>query len=137
MNDIFSSEISELIEIIKETNSSNNIIIVCTIISCIISVIALAISLYLGYTQIKEKLIRKKVTGYIYSFFAPIYSVTKLPSTQRIIEDNKNIIFSESDIFNTIIELNNLGLIEAVGDTMTGLNQLKWKPHTIYNRKEK
>lgn len=136
MNEELYNKIVELIKVLKDTNSSNNIVIICTIISCIISLVALGISLYLAYTQIKEKMLKKKITGYIYSFFAPTYLITKLPSTKQIIDSNKNLWFSENDIFNTIVELNNQGLIEACGDLNTQLNELKWKPHTIYTGKE-
>ena len=61
--------------------------------------------------------------------------IDRLPSTKHIINENKNFWFSETDIFNTIIELNNQGLIEACGDTSTQLNELKWKQHTIYTGK--
>lgn len=137
MNEELYNKIVELINVLKETNSSNNIVIVCTIVSCLISFVALGISLYLAYTQIKEKILRKKVTGYIYSFFAPTYLINNLPSTKQIIDNNKGIFLSETDIFNTIIELNNQGLIQACGDLSTQLYELKWKPHTIYNGKEK
>lgn len=135
MNEELYNKIVELINVLKDANSSNCIVIICTIISCVISILALGISLYLAYTQVKEKMIRKKVTGYIYSFFAPTYMIDRLPSTKQIINENKNFWFSETDIFNTIIELNNQGLIEACGDTSTQLNELKWKPHTIYTGK--
>lgn len=135
MNEELNNKIVELINVLKDTNSSNSIIIVCTIISCIISFVALGISLYLAYTQIKEKMLKKKITGYIYSFFAPSYLIERLPSTEQIIKGNKSFWFSKTDIFNTIIELNNQGLIEACGDLSTQLNELKWKPHTIYNGK--
>ena len=62
-----------------------------------------------------EKMLKKKITGYIYSFFAPSYLIERLPSTEQIIKGNKSFWFSKTDIFNTIIELNNQGLIEACG----------------------
>lgn len=105
MNEELYNKIVEIINVLKETNSSNGIEIICTIISCFISIIALGISLYLAYIQIKEKMLKKKITGYIYSFFAPSYIIDRLPSTEQIINENKNFCFSETDIFNTIIEL--------------------------------
>lgn len=93
MNEELYNKIVELIKVLKDTNSSNNIVIICTIISCFISILALGISLYLAYTQIKEKMLRKKVAGYIYSFFAPAYMIDRLPSTKQIINYNKNFWF--------------------------------------------
>ena len=137
MNEELYNIIVELIKVLKDSNSSNNIVIICTIISCFIFILALGISLYFAYTQIKEKMLRKIVVGYIYSFFAPSYQIDKLPSTKEIVQKSKNFWFSETDIFNTIIELNNQGLIEACGDLLTQLNELKWKPNTIYFRNVK
>ncbi len=129
--------IDKLIDAIKYSNSTNNVILVCTIISCIIAIISLIISLVILYLQIKDRLLRKKVTGYIYSFFAPTYIVTQLPTTQQIIKELKTILFNEKDIFDTIIELNKENIISAVGDTCTTLTNLKWKPNTNYYKNER
>lgn len=94
--------IDKLINAIKYSNSTDNVILVCTIISCIIAIISLIISLFVLYLQIKDRLLRKSVMGYIYSFFAPTYIVTQLPTTQQIIKELKTILFNEKDIFATI-----------------------------------
>lgn len=130
-------QIMKLIEVIKESNSSNNIILVCTIISSVIAIVSLIISLFIFFIQIKDRMLKKKVLGYVYSYFAPTYMVDKLPSTQQIENDLKSIIFSKKDIFNTIIELNKENFISAVGDLSTNLPNLKWKPQTIYHKNGK
>lgn len=130
-------QIMKLIEVIKESNSSNNIILVCTIISSVIAIVSLIISLFIFFIQIKDRMLKKKVLGYVYSYFAPTYMVDKLPSTQQIENDLKSIIFSKKDIFNTIIELNKENFISAVGDLSTNLPNIKWKPHTIYHKNGK
>lgn len=67
--------IDKLIDAIKYSNSTNNVILACTIISCIIAIISLIISLVILYLQIKDRLLRKKAIGYLYSFFCSnIYS---------------------------------------------------------------
>lgn len=131
-------KIIELIEILKDTNSTDNIVLVCTIISCVIAVISLLISLFIFFLQIKDRLLKKKVLGYIYRYFASTYMVDNLPSTQQIENDLKNILFSKKDVFDTLIELNKENFISAVGDLSTDLPNIKWKPNTIYhkNRKE-
>lgn len=125
-------KIIELINVIKESSSDNNITLICTIISCIVALGSLAISIYIGFLQFKDRLLRKKVIGFVYSYFAPTYMVDKLPSTNDIQNKLKSIIFSKQDIFDTIIELNKENIIHAVGDLSTDLENLKWKPHTIY-----
>lgn len=129
--------IDKLINAIKYSNSTDNVILVCTIISCIIAIISLIISLFVLYLQIKDRLLKKNVMGYIYSFFAPTYIVTQLPTTQQITKELKTILFTEKDIFNTIIELNKENIISAVGDTCTTLPNLKWKPNTNYYKNER
>lgn len=129
--------IDKLINAIKYSNSTDNVILVCTIISCIIAIISLIISLFVLYLQIKDRLLRKNVMGYIYSFFAPTYIVTQLPTTQQITKELKTILFTKKDIFNTIIELNKENIISAVGDTCTTLPNLKWKLNTNYYKNER
>lgn len=128
--------IDKLIDAIKYSNSSNNIVLTCTVISCLIALISLIISLIVLFLQLKDRLLRKKVMGYIYQFFAPTYIVTQLPTTKKIIKELKTILFSEKDIFDTIIVLNKENIISAVGDTCTNLPDLKWKPNTNYYKSE-
>lgn len=130
-------KIIELIEVLKDTNSSNNIVLVCTIVSCVIAVISLIISLFIFFLQIKDRLLKKKVLGYVYRYFAPTYMVDNLPSTQQIENDLKNVLFSKKDIFDTLIELNKENFISAVGDLSTDLPNIKWKPNTIYHKNGK
>lgn len=127
-------QIIQLIEAIKESNSSNNIILICTIISSVIAAISLFISLSIFFLQLKDRLLKKKVLGYVYSFFAPTYTIDKLPSTKQIENDLKCILFSKKDIFDTLIELNKEIFIYAVGDLSTDLSNIKWKPNTIYHK---
>lgn len=121
-------KIIELIETIKNSNTNNNVILICTIISCGIALISLLISLYFGFLQFKDRLLKKKVLGYIYRYYAPIYSVANLPTTSQIEKKLKNIIFSKQDIFDTLIELNKENMIEAVSSLNTNLSNVKWKP---------
>lgn len=127
-------QIIQLIEAIKESNSSNNIILICTIVSSVIAAISLLISLSIFFLQLKDRLLKKKVLGYVYSFFAPTYMVDKLPSTKQIENDLKCMLFSKKDIFDTLIELNKENFIYAVGDLSTDLSNIKWKPNTIYHK---
>ena len=127
-------QILQLIEVIKENNSSNNIILICTIISSIIAVISLFISLSIFFLQLKDRFLKKKVLGYVYRFFAPTYMVDNLPSTKQIEDELKCILFSKKDIFDTLIELNKENFISAVGDLSTDLPNIKWKPNTIYHK---
>lgn len=127
-------KIIELIEILKDTNSTNNIVLVCTIISCVIAIISLLISLFIFFLQIKDRLLKKKVLGYIYRYFAPTYKEDNLPSTQQIENDLKNILFSKKDVFDTLIGLNKENFISVVGDLSTDLLNIKWKPNTIYHK---
>ena len=120
-------KIIELIETIKNSNT-NNIILICTIISCGIALTSLLISLYFGFLQFKDRLLKKKVLGYIYRYYAPTYSITNLPTTSQIEEEIKNIIFTKQDIFDTLIELNKENMIEAVSNLDTDLPNVKWKP---------
>ena len=121
-------KIIELIETIKNSNTNNNIILICTIISCGIALTSLLISLYFGFLQFKDRLLKKKVLGYIYRYYAPTYSITNLPTTSQIEEEIKNIIFTKQDIFDTLIELNKENMIEAVSNLDTDLPNVKWKP---------
>lgn len=130
-------KIIQLIEVIKESNSSNNIILVCTIVSSVIAIISLLISLFIFFLQIKDRLLKKKILGYIYRYFAPTYMVDRLPSTQQIENDLKCLIFSKKDIFDTLIELNKENFISAVGDLSTNLPNIKWKPNMIYHKNGK
>ena len=130
-------QILQLIEVIKESNSSNNIVLICTIISSFIAIVSLLISLFIFFLQIKDRLLKKKILGFVYSYFAPTYMVDKLPSTEQIENDLKCIIFSKKDIFNTLIELNKENFISAVGDLSTNLPNIKWKPNTIYHNNGK
>lgn len=127
-------QILQLIEVIKENNSSNNIILICTIISSVIAVISLFISLSIFFLQLKDRLLKKKVLGYVYRFFAPTYMVDNLPGTKQIEDELKCILFSKKDIFDTLIELNKENFISAVGDLSTDLPNIKWKPNTIYHK---
>ncbi len=130
------TKIMELIDVIKNSYTTNNIVLACTIISSLISVASLIISIIILFLQIKDRLLRKRVMGYVYQFYAPTYIVTQLPCTKQIEEELKNLIFTEKDIFNTIIELNKENIISAVGDTNTDLINLKWKPNTNYYTKK-
>lgn len=132
-------QLIELIKQIEESNSSNNVILSCTIITSVIALFSLIISMLVFYIQLKDRILRKKVLGYIYQYFAPTYTINNIPSTKQIKKELKNILFSEKDIFDIIIELNKEGVIVAVGNTDTILPDVKWKPNTIYynNRKEK
>lgn len=121
-------KIIELIETIKNSNTNNNIILICTIISCGIALTSLLISLYFGFLQFKDRLLKKKVLGYIYRYYAPTYSITNLPTTSQIEEEIKNIIFTKQDIFDALIELNKENMIEAVSNLDTDLPNVKWKP---------
>ena len=127
-------QIIQLIEVIKENNSSNNIILICTIISSVIAAISLFISLSIFLLQLKDRLLKKKVLGYVYRFFAPTYMVDNLPSTKQIEDELKCILFSKKDIFDTLIELNKENFISAVGDLSTDLPNIRWKPNTIYHK---
>lgn len=127
-------KIVELIETIKNSNTDNNIVLVCTIISCAIALISLIISLYLGFLQFKDRLLKKKVLGYIYRYYAPTYVVTHLPTTSQIENELKSIIFSKQDIFDTLIELNKENMIEAVSSLDTDLSNVRWKPHMIFSK---
>lgn len=127
-------QIIQLIEVIKENNSSNNIILICTIISSVIAAISLFISLSIFFLQLKDRLLKKKVLGYVYRFFAPTYMVDNLPSTKQIEDELKCILFSKKDIFDTLIELNKENFISAVGDLSTDLPNIRWKPNTIYHK---
>lgn len=66
--------IDKLINAIKYSNLTDNVILVCTIVSCIIAIISLIISLFVLYLQIRDRLLRKNVMGYIYFFCSNIYS---------------------------------------------------------------
>lgn len=121
-------KVLKLIEIIENSNADNNIVIICTVISCAIALVSLLISLYLG----KDRLLKKKVLGYIYRYYAPTYIVTNLPTTMQIENDLKNIIFSKQDIFDTLIELNKENMIQAVSDSDTDLPNVKWKPNMFF-----
>ena len=125
-------KILELIGAIENSNADDNIVIVCTVISCTIALISLIISLYLVFLQFKDRLLKKKVLGYIYRYYAPTYIVTNLPTTMQIENDLKNIIFSKQDIFDTLIELNKENMIEAVSSLDTDLPNVKWKPNMIF-----
>ncbi len=129
------NKIGELINIIKETNSNNNIILVCTIVSCFIALLTVIISIYIFLLQIKDRVLTKMVLGYIYSYFSPAYTIDKLPTTDNIQKNLKSVIFSKKDILDTIIYLNKENLIEAVGDLSTNLQKLKWKPNVKYWKK--
>lgn len=121
-------KILELIEVIKNSYVDNNIVLICTIISCVIALVSLLISIYLGFLQFKDRLLKKKVLGYIYRYYAPTYIVTNLPTTSQIEKELKNILFSKQDIFDTLIELNKENMIEAVSSLDTDLPNVKWKP---------
>lgn len=121
-------KILELIEVIKNSYVDNNIVLICTIISCVIALASLLISIYLGFLQFKDRLLKKKVLGYIYRYYAPTYIVTNLPTTLQIEKELKNILFSKQDIFDTLIELNKENMIEAVSSLDTDLPNVKWKP---------
>lgn len=127
-------KIVELIETMKSSSADNNIVLICTIVSCGIALISLIISLYLGFLQFKDRLLKKKVLGYIYRYYAPTYVVTHLPTTSQIENELKNIIFSKQDIFDTLIELNNENMIEAVSSLDTDLPNVRWKPHMIFSK---
>lgn len=118
----------ELIEVIKNSYVDNNIVLICTIISCVIALVSLLISIYLGFLQFKDRLLKKKVLGYIYRYYAPTYIVTNLPTTSQIEKELKSILFSKQDIFDTLIELNKENMIEAVSSLDTDLPNVKWKP---------
>ncbi len=125
-------KVLKLIETIENSSADNNIVIICTVISCVIALMSLLISLYLGYLQFKDRLLKKKVLGYIYRYYAPTYIVTNLPTTMQIENDLKNIIFSKQDIFDTLIELNKENMIQAVSNLDTELPNVKWKPNMVF-----
>lgn len=128
MINIWKKKILELIEVIKNSYVDNNIVLICTIISCVIALVSLLISIYLGFLQFKDRLLKKKVLGHIYRYYAPTYIVTNLPTTSQIEKELKNILFSKQDIFDTLIELNKKNMIEAVSSLDTTLPNVKWKP---------
>ena len=125
-------KVLKLIETIENSSADNNIVIICTVISCVIALMSLLISLYVGYLQFKDRLLKKKVLGYIYRYYAPTYIVTNLPTTMQIENDLKNIIFSKQDIFDTLIELNKENMIQAVSNLDTELPNVKWKPNMVF-----
>lgn len=125
-------KIIELIETINNSNSQNFVIVICSVISCFVAVLSVIISIYLGYIQYKDKYIRKKVLGFIYKYYKPVYVITELPTTKMIKKSLKNILISEKDVFDTLIILNKEKLIEAVSDTNTDLDNVQWKPHMIF-----
>ena len=125
-------KVLKLIETIENSSADNNIVIICTVISCVIALMSLLISLYLGYLQFKDRLLKKKVLGYIYRYYAPTYIVTNLPTTMQIENALKNIIFSKQDIFDTLIELNKENMIQAVSNLDTELPNVKWKPNMVF-----
>lgn len=51
-------KVLKLIEAIENSSADNNIIIICTVISCAIALMSLLISLYLGYLQFKDSLLK-------------------------------------------------------------------------------
>ena len=73
-----------LIEYLTQNDSNDEVIVICTIISVIIAIISLLISLYLGFLQFKDRLVRKKVLGYVYNYYSPTYIFDKLPTTKMI-----------------------------------------------------
>ncbi len=119
----------ELIENIKEYFTYDKGTVIWNATACLIAGISLIISFYLAGTQFKDRLLRKKVLGYIYSFYQPVYIVDNLPSTFKIKKDIKCLLFNEQDVFDTLIELNKENLIEAVSDAETDLLNVKWKPN--------
>lgn len=121
----------QLVEIAEDCNPSNDII------SSVIAIVSLLISLFIFFLQIKDRLLKRKVLGYIYRYFEPVYTVDKLPSTQQIENDLKSLLFSKKDIFSTLIELNKENFINAVGDLSTDLPNIKWKPNMIYHKNAK
>ena len=125
-------KIIELINAIKDSYTGNNIVLICTVVSCLIALISLIISIYLGFLQFKDRLVKKRVLGYIYRYYAPTYIVTNLPTTSQIENELGNIFFSKQDIFDTLIELNKENMIEAVSDLNTDLPNVKWKTHMIF-----
>lgn len=129
-------KVIKLIEVFQQSISSNNIILICTIVSCIIAVFSLIVSGYLWFLQFKDRFLRKKVLGYIYSFYAPTYSFEQLPTTTKIIKEICSFIFKEKDVFNTLIELNKENVNEAVADLSTTLSNVRWKPHMIFANKK-
>lgn len=67
--------IDKLIDAIKYSNSSNNIVLTCTIISCLIALISLIISLIVLFLQLKDRLLRKKfnqILPYHFIFYSLI-----------------------------------------------------------------
>lgn len=126
--------IIELIKVIEKTINNDNIILNCTVISCVIALLSLLISLIIFWLQIKDRILRKKVLGYIYKYFAPTYIDDALPTTNMIEQDLKNIFFSEKEIFDTLIYLNKENFINVVGDDSTILSEVKWKPNMVYHK---
>ncbi|MBD9105379.1 hypothetical protein EGW03_02790 [bacterium] len=126
-------QIIELIKVIEKTINNDNIILNCTVISCVIALLSLLISLIIFWLQIKDRILRKKVLGYIYKYFAPTYITDTLPTTNMIEQDLKSIFFSEKEIFDTLIYLNKENFINAVGDASTILSEVKWKPNMVYD----
>lgn len=86
-------QIIELIKVIEKTINNDNIILNCTVISCVIALLSLLISLIIFWLQIKDRTLRKKVLGYIYKYFAPTYITNVLPTTNMIEQDLKSIFF--------------------------------------------
>lgn len=130
-------KMSDLIDALLSNNANNNVLLICTILTCIIALVSVLISLSLFFLQLKDRLLKRKVLGYIYEYFAPLYIVDKLPTTIQIQNDLKCIFFTKKDVFNMIIELNKENLITAVGDLSTSLENIKWKPNTIYHDNKK
>lgn len=127
-------KIIELIEVVKNNSSSDNIIIICTTISCLVALVSLIISIYLCFIQTKDRLIRKKVLGYVYNYYAPAYEVEKLPTTKQIQSELRCLFISKKDVFDTLVSLNNDGAIQAVGDLETTQETIRWKPNTKYSK---
>lgn len=124
--------LKELIEVIKQSYSGDNIALISSIISCIVALFSLFISLYILFIQLKDRMLKKKVLGYIYKYYAPSYITDRLPTTKKILKELKSILFSEQDIFDALVELNKEELIQAVSNLDDNLNDVKWKPNMIF-----
>lgn len=121
--------LKELIEVVKQSYNGTDYTFIFNVITSIIALISLVISLYVLFVQVKEKMLKKKVLGYIYSYYAPTYIANNLPTTEKVLKELKNVLFTKTDIFNTLVDLNKDGLIQAVATLDDDLNNVRWKPH--------
>lgn len=98
-------------------------------LSLIFSFIATLISLYVYADSTYKKRLKNKILFYIYKFYAPVYIIDKIPTTEMIYNEIGLKTNKKKDIVACLLDLLKEEKIIAITDLSSLFDDIHWKPN--------